>query len=127
MNESFGQWPGAGNERGQNDKGQGARYDEGPEREGRAQETADSSQEEYAHGLDTRAVWEKAIAIGMALNHTELTVAHLIAAIALTPKAADPFNNSRLKKGSEPLNIEKALQASLNFLVKHVKSHTGEQ
>jgi hypothetical protein len=127
MNESFSQGPGAGNERGQGDNGQWTRYDEGAEREGRAQEATDTSQEEYAYGLDTRNVWDKAIAIGTALNHTELTVAHLIVAIALTPKAADPFNNSRLKKGSEPFNIEKALQASLNFLVKNVKSHTGEQ
>jgi len=129
MSDSFSQWAGFGN--GQGDKGQGPRRDDGPDKEGptaqgRAQET-DSDQPEYAHAADTSAVLDKAVAIAHALNHSELTIAHLIAAIALTPRAADPFNHGRLKRGAAPLNIERALQASLKFLLKHVKSHTGEQ
>lgn len=81
----------------------------------------------YAYAPGTSAVIHKATSIAVALNHAEITVAHLIAAIMLTPGAVDPFNEGRLNRALAPLNTEIALEAALKLLLQNIKSHTGEQ
>ena len=81
----------------------------------------------YGYAPGTSTVIHKATSISVALNHAEITVAHLLAAIMLTPGAVDPFNEGRLNRALAPLNTEIALEAALKLLLQNIKSHTGEQ
>jgi hypothetical protein len=81
----------------------------------------------YGYAPGTSAVIHKATSIAVSLNHAEITVAHLIAAIMLTPGAVDPFNEGRLNRALAPLNPEIALEGALRLLLQDIKCHTGEQ
>jgi hypothetical protein len=88
----------------------------------------------YNFTQDALAVMQKANAIAIALNHTERTMAHVIAGVALRPDAALRFNSCHINNGSThltssttPLNAELALQACLDFIKTDVKSHNEER
>jgi hypothetical protein len=74
-------------------------------------------QAQQAYVADTSEVLKKANDIKDALDHSELTIAHFIAAITSSPTAANRFNKLRLNGGSETLNSVQARQACFNYLL----------
>jgi methyl-accepting chemotaxis protein len=133
MSDNF-WWKAGGSEGGQDEPGQGPRRGEEPKGNGSA--AAADTQAHETNGdvdlsniplaRDASIVRDKAYKIGMALNHTALEMAHVIAAITLTPDAADRLSEARLN-GGEQLSSERALQACLDFFQGNAKlSHREE-
>ena len=88
----------------------------------------------FSFAIDAAAVMAKANDIAVALNHTERTMAHVIAGIALRPDAAELFNkcylnNKAIQAGSSTvaLSADQALRACLRYVEENVKSQSDEQ
>jgi hypothetical protein len=88
----------------------------------------------FSFAIDAAAVMAKANDIAVALNHTERTMAHVIAGIALRPDAAELFNKCRLSDGAiQPgsstvsLSADQALRACLRYIEDNVKSQSDER
>jgi hypothetical protein len=88
----------------------------------------------FSFAIDAAAVMAKANDIAVALNHTERTMAHVIAGIALRPDAAELFNKCHLSNGAiQPesgtvaLSADQALRACLRYIEENVKSQSDER
>jgi hypothetical protein len=82
---------------------------------------------------DAAAVMKKANNIALSLNHSERTMAHVIAGIALIPDAAELFNKCRFTSGAiqfgssaASLTAEQALHACLRYIEESVSSQSDE-
>jgi hypothetical protein len=82
---------------------------------------------------DAAAVMKKANNIAVSLNHSERTMAHVIAGIALIPDAAELFNRCRFTGGAiqfgssaASLTAEQALHSCLRYIEESVSSQSDE-
>jgi hypothetical protein len=142
MNEESNWWDGPGRENTREDKEQpSSRSNRTSNEESAADHALPHGKNDlppnppnYCFAADALAVVKKANDIAIALNHTERTMAHVIAGMALRADAASRFNKCRLNGGATQigssvtsLSSERALQACLRFMQEKVKSHSEEQ